>query len=50
MDIIRKKGFKNTVVVFPARVNQDVEKRMRATGINGVLVKPFEAPIVIDLM
>ena len=50
MDIIRKKGFKTPVVVVPAQVNEDVEKRMRAAGINGVLVKPYEASIVIDLM
>ena len=37
-------------MVVSAHVNEDVEKRMRAGGKNGVLVKPFEASIVIDLM
>ena len=50
LDFIRKKGFQTPVVVISAHVDEDVEKRMRAAGINGILTKPFEVADVIDQM
>ena len=50
LDFILKKGFQTPVVVISAHVDEDVEKRMRAARINGILTKPFEVADVIDQM
>ena len=47
---IRKKGFQTPVVVVSAHVDEEVEKRMRESGINSILEKPFEVADVIDQM
>ena len=50
LEFIRKKGFKTPVVVVSAHIEAEVEERMRASGISGILEKPFEVADVIDLM
>jgi CheY-like chemotaxis protein len=50
LEFIRKKGFQTPVVVVSAHVDEEVEKRMRASGISGIIQKPFEVAEVIDQM
>lgn len=50
LEFIRKKGITIPVVVISAHIDEEVEKRMRASGVSGMLEKPFEVADVIDLM
>ncbi len=38
------------MVVVSAHVDDDVEKRLQASGVSGILPKPFEVGDVIDQM
>jgi CheY-like chemotaxis protein len=50
LGFIRKRGFKVPVVVVSAHVEPDRETELRASGISGVVRKPFEVADVIDQM
>ncbi|HAA75181.1 TPA: hypothetical protein DCE37_08690 [Candidatus Latescibacteria bacterium] len=50
LDFIRKKGFQTPVVVISAHIEEEVEKRMRAAGVGGMIEKPFEVAEVLDVM
>ena len=50
LGFIRKRGFRVPVVVVSARVEPDKEAELRASGISGVVRKPFEVAEVIDEM
>ena len=50
LGFIRKKGFQTPVVVISAHIDEEVERRMRESGISGMLEKPFEVADVIDQM
>lgn len=47
---IRKQGFRVPVVVVSAHVTPEREESLRASGISGIVRKPFEVAQVIDEM
>ena len=50
LDFLRKKGFKTPVVVISAHIDEEVERQLKAAGVEGILEKPFEVGDVIDEM
>ena len=50
LDFLRKKGFKTPVVVVSAHIEDDVRERLVASGVSGIIEKPFEVSDVIDEM